>query len=263
MFLGMPTPALLLWGSATLLTLILFGRCIVYRQYRELPFFVMYLAINLLQTAIGIVLYQSYGFMASRTYDIAWTTQGIVVIARALAAAEVCYRALGAYRGIWALAARILVFCGLLVLCVALYFGKDSYLSAVVTLEVGLEACIATALTGLFVFARYYRVAIAPTGRLLGLGLGLLSCFKILNDLVFERLAKHYGNAWNYASLGAFLTALLLWTRALRDPLAEREAQPGFSTALAYAEFMPQVNRKLADLNEQLARLWQTGSQNS
>src|ERR1700739_1822702 len=118
----LPTFTLVLWGLATLLTLVLLGRMIAFSQYLEFPLLSAYLAVNLLQTAVGVRLYQGYGFTSSFTYQIAWTTQAFVVVARALAAAEVCYLILGKYKGVWALAARILSFSGLLVLVLSLYF---------------------------------------------------------------------------------------------------------------------------------------------
>jgi hypothetical protein len=252
----LPTVSLVIWGLATLLTLLLLARTIVFGQHRDFPFFVLYLGVNLLQTAVGVVSYQGYGFGSSTSYVIAWTSQGLVVVARALAAAEVCYLVLGSYKGIWALAVRILSLSGLLVLGLALFFGRNGYHFGVITLEIGLEASIATGVAGLFLFARYYQVPIAAETGLLGLGLGLFSCFKILNDLVFERFARTYGVTWNHASTIAFLGALLIWGWALRDRLAEKLPTPQLKPAQVYANLIPQVNQRLAELNEHLTRLW-------
>jgi hypothetical protein len=254
---------LVLWGLATLLTLTLLARAVVFRQYEKFPLFFLYLAINLLQTAVGIALYQGYGFRSVVVYKIAWTTQGIVVVARALAGAEVCHLVLGKYKGIWALAGRMLSGCGLLVLCLALYFGRSSYQSGVITLEIGLEACIATGIAGLFLFARYYDIPIASETGLLGLGLGLFSSSTILNDLVFERLSRLHSSAWNHVSSGAFVGILLIWMWALRKPFAVKLPEPALRPALVYANLIPQVNRRLAELNEQLAQLWRVESPKS
>jgi hypothetical protein len=260
MLADMPTLTLALWGLATLLTLVLFCRGIAFSQIWEFPFFFLYLLVNLLQTAIGIFLYQRYGFMTTFTFPIAWTTQGIVVIARAMAAAEICYLVLGDYKGIWALASRILGFGGLVVIGLALYFGKSGYAHGIMTLEVGLEAGIATGLVGLFVFARYYQVRVAPVCGQLGLGFGILSCFKIFNDLIVQRFAQATSLSWNYASSGAFLIILLFWVWALRRPVAIRIRKPIMKSAIAYADLMPQVNQRLAHLNEQLTQLWNVES---
>ena len=251
----MPILSLILWGSAILLTLLLLARMVISGQYREYPLFSLYLVINLLQSAVGAVLYQGYGFTSRLAFPIAWTTQGIVVAARALSAAEVCYLVLGSYKGIWALAVRILSFSGALVLGLALYFGRNGYQFGILTFEVGLEACIATGIAGLFLFARYYNVPIVQATGLLGLGLGLLSCFKILNDLVLARFALVYGEAWNYASSSTFLGILVIWAWAMLQPAGVRLARPQLRSASEYAKLIPEVNQRLAELNEHLTQL--------
>src|SRR2546428_3990438 len=135
----LPVFTLGLWGLATLLTLLLLGRMVAFEQYHEFPYFCTYLMVNLLQTAVGVFLYQVYGFTSSFSYQIAWTTQAFVVVARALAAAEVCYLVLGKYKGVWALATRILNFFGLLVLGLAFYFGRNGYSGGIGTLGNWLE----------------------------------------------------------------------------------------------------------------------------
>jgi hypothetical protein len=255
-FAQFPPLTLFLWGLATLLTLILLTRNFVLHHVRQLPFLFLYLVVNLLQTIFLVLVYSGFGFGSETAYVLGWTTQGIVVFARSLAVVELCYLALGSFKGVWGLAARILGLAGLLVLCAALYFGRMNYQSVVSTFEIGLEACIATAITGLFLFARYYDVQIQPPTRLLGLGLGLLSCSKILNDLVFERLARTHGNAWNYASSSAFVGVLLVWIWALRKPFEERLPLPIFKSSDLYNSLIPQVNQRLAKLNDQLIQLW-------
>lgn len=260
MLADMSTLTLALWGLANLLTLLLLCRAIVFSQIWEFPFFFLYLVVNLLQSAIGVFLYQSYGFMTTVTFPVVWTTQGIVVIARAVAAAEICYLVLGAYKGIWALASRILGFCGLVVIGLALYFGKSGYAYGIMTLEVGLEAGIATGIVGLFLFARYYQVRVAPVIGQLGLGFGILSCSKIFNDLIIQKFTKATSVGWNYASSSAFLIILLFWVWALRRPVSVRVRKPIMKSAIAYADLMPQVNQRLARLNEQLTQLWNVES---
>jgi hypothetical protein len=241
-----------------MLTLILLDRIIALSQYRVYALFTAYLACNLFQSVIGVYLYQWYGFSSMNAFRIGWTTQAFVVVARALAAAEVCHQILGRFRGVWAMASRLLVACGVLVLCGALYFGRNGYQFAVMTLEIGLESFIATWVVGLFCFARYYEVQIPALTSLLGLGLGLNSCFKIVNDVVLERFVKSYLTIWNYASSTAFVAVLAIWIWGLRKPAGARVSEPMLRTANVYETLMPQVNRRLLELNEQLGQLWHT-----
>lgn len=263
MLAGLPTSTLVLWGSATLLTLAVLTVLILSHRFLEYKFFVGYLLVNLLQTAIGIAAYRGYGFEHTLSYVVGWTTQGAVVLVRALAVTQICYLILGKYKGIWALAARILGLAGGIVFLSAIYFGRSDYFRGIITLEVSLEACIATGVVGLFLFARYYHVPVEPVAGLLGLGLGLLSCFKILNDLILERFAHIYGFAWNNASSAIFVFALGIWVWAVAKPIAVAIPEPKLLTPQLYAQAMPQVNERLASLNEQLTRLLQVRSPNS
>jgi len=258
--LELPTLTLATWGLATALTLFLLLRTVLLRLYRTYPHFTLYLGANLLQTMIGIYSYQSYGFRSVYGYRTAWATQAFVVIARGLATAEICYRILGKFRGVWALAVRLLVTCGGIVLISTLYFGIRSYKLAVITLDMSLEAFIATWIVGLLLFARYYGVAVEREAGMIGLGLGLLSCCKLLNDLVFERHVQAYLSSWNYVSSAAFIGILLLWTWALRRPTAEAAREPHLNSAQVYQLLIPQVNEKLSALNQQLSQFWRAES---
>jgi len=258
MLAQLPISSLVTWGLATLLTLILLGRIVWLGQYRDYPLFTGYLACNLLQTVVGVYLYRRYGFSSKSGFRIGWTTQAFVVVARALAATEMCRHVLGKFRGIWAMASRILVICGALVFVAAMYFGRSGYKFAVMTLEIGLESFIATWVVGLFCFARYYHVKIPETIRMLGLGLGLHSVVKVLNDVVFERLVKAYLIEWNYVATSGFLAVLAIWVWGFWRPVEAGVSQPATSAPNVYWELMPQVNRRLLELNEQLGQLWRT-----
>ena len=258
--LELPTFTLVTWGLATALTLFLLVRILWLRLYRTYPFFTLYLAVNLTQTLIGAYGYQSYGFRTIYGYRLAWSTQAFVVLVRGLAAAEICYRILGKFKGVWALAIRLQIACGAAVLISTLTFGIRSYKLAVITLEMGLEAFIATWIAGLFLFARYYAVPVERENGMIGLGLGLLSCSRLLNDLVFERHVQSYLSAWNYVSSAAFIGILLLWSWALCLPVTYAVSEPELTSAQVYESLIPLVNRRLAELNQQLSRYWSAES---
>jgi hypothetical protein len=251
----MSTLALTLWGSATLLTLFLLIQMLWFQQYRTFALFATYLGINLLQTVVGVGIYSGYGFKSQLAFPIVWTTQALVVVARAFSAGEISYLVLGKYKGIWYLAARILSGLGLLALTLALYFGRRSYHIGIITLEIALEASIATWVAGLFLFVRYYELRVERATALLGGGLGLLSCLRIVNDVVFEKFLSANGVTWNYISSATFVGILLLWIWALRDLVPVPVAEPRMQPAQLYTTMIPQLNQRLAALNAQLLRL--------
>ena len=258
--LELPTFALTTWGLATALTLFLLIRIVSLQLYRTYPLFSLYLGANLLQTAVGAYLYQTYGFRSTYGYRIAWTTQAFVVVARGFAAAEICHLILGKFKGVWALAIRLLIACGGIVLISALYFGIRSYQLAMITLEMSLEAFIATWIVGLLLFARYYGVRIERGAGMIGLGLGLLSCSKFLNDLVFEKYVQAHLNSWNHVSSVAFIGILALWTQAMRKPATNMVSVARLNAAEVYQSLIPQVNRNLSELNRQLSQFWRAES---
>ena len=252
----LPTFTLISWGLATALTLFLLVQILLLRAHEKHRFFTVYLCANLLQTVVGVYLYRTYGFRTIYGYRVAWTTQAIVVIARGFAATEIGYRILGKFKGVWALAVRILIACGGIVLISTLYFGTRSYQLAFITLEMSLEAFIAAWIVGLLLFARYYAVPVESTAGMMGLGLGLLSCCKLLNDLVFERHAQAYLGTWNYVSSAAFVVILLLWNWVLRKPATHTVHEPQLNRVQVYQSLIPQVNLKLLELNRQLSQIW-------
>src|SRR5258708_20516524 len=155
-----------------MLTLFLLGQIVVFQQSRSHPLFPLYLTVNLLQTAVGLILYQGYGFTSWQTYPIIWTTQGLVVVARALVVGEVCYQILAKFTGIWGMAVRILSLCAFAALILALYFGRRGYQLGIFALEIALEASMAALIADLFFFVRYYRGPLTPSTGLLAFGLG-------------------------------------------------------------------------------------------
>jgi hypothetical protein len=254
---SLPRIDLFLWGSSTLVTLILVSLIISWSLYRRFPFFTTYLLVNLAQTATQVVMYQVYGFNSRLTYSVIWATQIAVALMRILAAREFCQWVLGRYLGVWALAARVLAVCAFSVLTVAIYFGKDEYRHAVMTLEIAAEGFIATLVVGTFVFVRYYRAQIEIGALLFGLGLGLNSCLRILNDAVLSRFFKQYWHVWNAMGMIAFLCVLALWVVAMRaEARAGASEAPELHPAHVYRTLSPVMNDRLAQLNQHLIQLW-------
>ena len=226
-------------------------------QERHFRFFSSYLAANLLQTALQVFVYQRYGVNAPFPYAVTWASQGVVVLVRAAATGEFCHQVLGKFIGIWALAIRLLLVCSGSVLALAVYFGKDGMRYGVVTLDIGMETFVATMVAGTFVFARYYELRLERSAMLLGLGLGLNSCFKILNDLVLTKYFAVYHDWWNTSSAVAFVGVLIMWTWAMRTAAAAVPSPaPRLQPTEIYHTLIPGINERLWELNEQLIHLW-------
>jgi hypothetical protein len=251
----MPGLDLLLWAATAAVELYLVGMILRRRLDRSFPFLTAYLGVNLLQTVAQVMVYQFYGFRSPITYATIWGSQAVVILARALATCEFCHRVLGRYVGVWALAIRILLASGIVVLGLALYFGRDGFRYGVMTLEIASEGFIATLVAGTFLFARYYEARLQMSAVLLGLGLGLNSCVKILNDVVLSRYIADYGRLWNSVGMISFAGVLVFWIFAMRTAEEGELREPELQSADVYRLLAPQMNRRLAELNQHLVQL--------
>src|SRR5215467_38465 len=213
---ALPRIDLALWAATTAVAVVLFCLILARRLELEFPFLTAYLGVNLLQTLAQVVVYETYGFNSRVTYAAVWSSQAVVVVARALATFEFCHALLGRYVGVWALAKRLLLFASAMVLALSVYFGKDGFRYGVMTLEMGSEAFIATLVVGTFVFAKHYGAQMGRNLVFLGLGFGLYSCTKIVDDAILTRFWHSYAGSWNEVAMASFVVVLALWIFAMR-----------------------------------------------
>jgi hypothetical protein len=226
------------------------------KNHRVFPIFFVYVLSNFLQ---GFVLFESYriwGFRSPVSSRIAWGTQGFVTFARALAVAQICHRVLAKYRGIWGLAWRMLLAAAAVVLLFSWAIASGSWQSAVLNANRGMELAIATVILLLFLFTRYYGVAVEPAVRALAAGFFLYSCFYVLNITILERWLHAYVTLWNLLGTLAFLASLLVWSWALREPQPSTTPEPELLPGGIYYVVAPQINERLRALNDHLGDFW-------
>jgi len=238
-------------GEVLLLTLL-----VVRKYYRSYPAFSLYLLVDLTMGATVFFVYRLWGFDSVIAYRIAWGTQGIVLFARALAVAEVCRHLLSRYRGVWALAWRILLLCAVVVLSYSTLAARHDWRLALPSADRGLELSIASVIVVLLLFARYYGVKAEPVARSLAIGFCLYSCFAVLNNTMLERLLYDYSVFWNVLGMLAFLATLSIWTFALRHSESEAQAKEILLPSGIYQALAPEINLRLRLFNEQLSRFW-------
>jgi hypothetical protein len=233
---------------------------LIRRHYRVYPAFTFYAFLSLAQGISLFVAYRRWAFTSVEAWRIFWASQAVVISARALAVTELCRNILARYRGVWALAWRILLTSACLILLYSLVTSKQQWVSALPSAERGLDLAIASAIVGIFLFARYYTVSVDPVGRVLALGFFLFSCFGVLNNTILERLLYDYSALWNLLNSLAFLASLFLWAWALRLP----ETVPVRANILlpdaVYSSIGSEVNVRLHLLNESLNQFWNRGA---
>ena len=229
----------------------------VRKNYRAYPAVSIYLLLNLVLGVLMFLVYRRWGFFSKPSWLISWGVQALVLCARGLAVMEVCKHLLSHYRGVWALAWRILLGCASLVLLYAGLAASHGLKFVLPKAERALELAIAAVIVGVLVFLRYYEVEAKREDRSLAIGFCLYSCFSVLNNTVLERFLDSYASLWNFLGMLAFLASMLLWTWALRKPQTERSLRTLLPTGV-YQTLAPQFNLRLRLLNEQLVQFWKT-----
>jgi len=245
-----------LWAlcQAGLLVLLVF--LVRYQNYSRYPHFTAYILLNLGQAIVLLLTYRSWGFLNVTSFQIAWITQGLTLIARALAIAELCRRILGGYRGVWALAWRMLAVCAAVIVSYSFLIANWRWEVAIFAADRGLELAIASLIVLLFVFMRYYGMAVAGPDRALAVGFCIYSCAIVLNNTFLMKYLFAYSTLWNLVMLFAFLVSLAIWIAALRFPVPISIRQPALMDGVLYRQLSPEINLRLRVLNEQLLSIW-------
>lgn len=235
----------------------------VRKNYHAYPLFFSYLCVNILQVGLLLAIYHTWGFSALIAERLAWSTQAIVICARALAVAEVCRQLLSPFRGIWALVWRILLFSVTLAILCPILIGGWHGTWTIMRIELGLESTMMIVIVVLFVFARYYQILANDALRALGIGFFLLSSFTVVNDTILEHRLQQYVSLWRVLGMLSFLASLCLWFSALYKSAPARAAKPALLPVEIYRSLAPEINERLWALNEQLGRFWRVGAHGS
>src|ERR1700733_8131985 len=157
-----------------------------------------------------------------------WGGQAIMMGMRAAAVAEICFRVLGPYLGIWRLCRIFLAGVALFLLVSAGYaaVGQQHSMTVFITLlQRGLELAIAGTLAFAFVFAKYYEIKIERFMLLIIGGLLFYSAVQIGNSEFMNASMGPFYEMYAGLSLVAFNIASLIWLAAVWKPVPA--AMPG------------------------------------
>jgi hypothetical protein len=249
------------WGLITLLELVLLLYVVRQKLYRSHLYFFAYIVAVIAQSAVLALTYCYWGSHSVLSFNIAWSTQAVVIFLRWLAVIDIARRVLAVYRGIWDFAIRALFMVTAGVLVYAVWSSRDRWSLAVLTADRAEELCIATFIVFFLLFVRYYRVPIPSLERTLAIGFFLYSCFSVVNVSIYQYFRHPYSSMWNDLDGLAFLASLLLWIGAakncLQSPLA---ATPPAMTLEHYAELSATLNSRLHLLNHRLDLLFRPGN---
>ncbi len=248
---------------------------------RVLPFFVGY-ATTMLATTVSVL--TVYGIAGSRSRS-AYLTYWILILltagTRSLAIAELCRYKLQAYRGIWALAWRVLAGLSILFVIHAAIdtWGQPNALAIYsLTLDVDLDLASVAILIALLLFHNYYRLPLEPLQRTIAGGICLICAVDIISDTILRSLyagpffsvltenhTSHWysllsnfdkiNHTWDLVHLSCFMAAIGVWCYGLRKPVVAPGAAPELLPAEVYRELSPAINLRLSTFNDKLVEL--------
>jgi hypothetical protein len=254
---------LILWVANVSIGVLLAALLVVRKNYRVFPAFSCYILVNLIQALLLFLGSTRWGFSQAAQWLMGSLTESAVLIARALAVAEICRRLLSRYRGVWALAWRVLVLSAGVVFFYSILLARHDWRLAFPSAHRAVELCLAFIIVALLIFVRHYEVETAQADRSLAIGFCLYSCFAVLNNTLLERFLYDYRVFWNLLGMFTFLATLSLWTWALRKPQPQAEPGRTLLPRAVYQLLTPEINFRLRLLNEELSRFWPAEAKHS
>lgn len=272
--------AALQW-STILFEVALCGFVFVRKLQRVLPLFSIYAYVLLADTTVLWLTYKYSGFSSFASYYVFYGTLILNAIARSLAILELCRYGLSAYRGIWALAWRILAVCSVFLLAhvvmdawgqpnkVAIYgltIDRDLALAAIVILGV------------LLLIRNYYGLGLNPLQRAVAAGICFICAIDLIGETVLRSVYTGYlfnwflesqkaqwqalrpalmraNDLWSTVHLFCFMLAMGIWCFALRKPVPALSESPVLLPVEVYRELSPAINMRLATFNNRLVEL--------
>lgn len=247
-----------LWGAATILE---FLCCLLaWRRglYRRLPLFTLYLVSVFAADLSAWWLWHGLGYDAPITFYIHWGFEALLLAARALAIAELCWDTLSAFAGIWRLSRLILVAVAVLLTAVAAgnaWGEREALPTFIYTAQHGLEIAALAIILLLLAICRYYRVPVRPVTMWLAFGLGLYAGIQIALLGLVKIWGNQYIQLFSTVRAGSYAIALGVWFAALWRASEQRVIGTTLLPAGVYEQVVPQVNAELEKLNSRLLEI--------
>jgi hypothetical protein len=246
------------WGLATALEVLLCLLALRHGLARRLPVFTAYLFLLVVREVAWWNVYRIFGPQSRIAFVSYWAMQAVMLVARGGVIAEICWRLLNPYIGVWRVARQVLLAACAVLVAVALLRARLSgpkIAPIVLAGERGLEFAVVGILLFGLAFSRYYQVRIDRPIALVALGLGLYSAIQIVNNSLLQAWKQAYFFRWDEVRILSFQLAMVIWCIALWKPLAAEQAAPSLLEPKIYGEVVPVVNLRLDALNSKLQEM--------
>jgi len=248
---------------------------------RRLPFFATHSTLLLIGTVGLALVYHHFGFQSTASFNAYWLTAGLIMVSRGFAVGELCRCELRAYRGIWALAWRVLTVLAVFFLGHAAVdaWGQTDRISIYgLTIERDFGISSIAILLAMLLIRNHYGLALGPLEKWVAVGMSFVCVFDVLNNTVLRDAFTEYlsfwfftkyapfwsemksdlvraNDWWNAIRTSAFVVSMSIWCYALRKPLPAPAQDPVLLPAEVYRELSPAVNLRLRAFNDRLMGL--------
>src|SRR6266446_9948265 len=204
-----------LWWLGIGLKFLLCALVFYRRLYRRLPFFSLYAVLLVVEVTVVWWVYRAWGYRSFPAWYTYWWASAVVLFARALAVAELCWTSLRIYPAIWPWVRRLLSLIALVALSYAAVTALSTSSSPLATFvlasERALEIAFAVILVALVGFGARYMAVLGPVERSFVIGLGVYSGFQVINNTFMQEWMSRYFHWWVSMRVIAFDIAMLVW----------------------------------------------------
>jgi hypothetical protein len=247
-----------LWIVGTALKLVLCALVFARGLHRRLPLFSLYVALVVLDDVALRWTYHHFGYTSPAAKHEYWLSLGVVLFARILAVAELCWRGQRNSPAVWLITRRmlaILAFAMLVYAVIAAASNSSPAITFLLTVERGLDLGIAVILVALLRLGLRYGVWLGEVERKVLLGFSVYSTFQIVNNTFMRQWMMRYFHWWVSASVVSFEVALLIWIAPLLRPLPPPAPPPTLFSEEESVTMLKQVLEHMRRIAEEMKRI--------
>lgn len=249
----------LLWWLGIGLKFLLCALVFYRRLYRRLPFFSLYVALLVVEVTVVWWVYREWGYRSLPAWYTYWFASVVVLLARVLVIAELCWTSLRTYPAIWSLVGKLLSATAIVALvyaAVTAFRNSSSPLAAfVLASERAVEIAFAVVLVALVGFGARYMAVLGAVERNIVIGLAAYSGFQVINNAFMQEWMSRYFHWWVSTRLIAFDIAMLVWIVPLRKALPPAEPSPTLISESVAVRLLRELLAQMREITEELKRI--------
>jgi hypothetical protein len=247
-----------LWIVGTTLKLVLCALVFARGLHRRLPLFGWYTVMLVAEAAAVRWMYHRFGYTSAAFFYVYWSALGVVLIARALAVAELCWTSMRNAPAIWMITRQWLGFLAIVMLLYAVIAAvtNNSPVSAfLLTTQRSLDVGVSVILVALLRLGLRYEISLGAVERKVAVGFAVYSTFQILNSAFMQRWMAGYFRWWVSASVVSLEVAMLIWIVPLLQPLPPPAPPSTLLHEEESAALLKQILDRLRSIAEETKRI--------